>query len=737
MSISRKSGGSIIIMVASAMIVVLFGQTVIAKDGGTPASLSADSLNFDLGGRVLIASGNVRLVYEDIKILCSAMRLDLSTNELAAEGPVQFWRGDDKVESASLTYNLKRKSGSLIDASTTVTGTDIKGELMLKGSQVEVEKDIVTIRNGSLTSCDLEKSHYHIEASEIKIYLDDRVVIRNVSYWEGRFKVFYWPHLVFSLKRENQFELPKVGYGAREGWYVKTTYNYYRNEDSYGSVYLDYMERLGPASGIKHLYHIGKLGEGFLYLYLLGNRNTGHVDTSAEVSHEIPVGSDTKIKLDATYDDSLAESGELDTRMTSSLTVHQKDMKGYVDLTLDGTWIGGEYDGQSRSASIRMRRELGRTLTLSCDASYLDRNVPDKPTDRYFNYLVRTTQTLGWADLNLVVENYVKPKATGEEEEQPEEEIPWNALRRLPEISLTSKPVDIKLNQLRIPLTFSATWGKYQENAVHGGWTPGVLSASRIHLEGDLGRISRQILPGIYGSFSGGATYDLYSTQDRRLTLEAETGIEAKLSGPLSVSGAYHYRGIWGWTPFVFDKLDPEGLIAAKLQFKQPKWSVSLGTEYDLYNREMGDISGMLSIMPRDDISFDLEGELDPKEATLTKVTVRLDAHPTEDFNVRFATRYLPPTQTIDRIEGDVDVRISDEWKARLTAVYGGVAQKELKRLDVGIVKDLHCRELALLYSYDRQEIWLEYRIKAFPFEGLKFGLGDQGVLFKPPGESQ
>ncbi|HHY47796.1 MAG TPA: LPS-assembly protein LptD [Firmicutes bacterium] len=697
------------------------------------AQLSADVLSFDVGGRIILAWGKVRLAYKDIVIRCGFMKLDLATNELFAEGNVWLQQNDEEVEARSLTYNLKTQKGKLYDAAATITGKEIRGELKVKGSQVEVAKDVINIFNGSLTSCDLDPPHYHIEATGVTIYIDEKVVIRNVSYWEGKLKIFYWPYLVFSLKEENEFELPKIGYSEREGWYIKTTYNYYRNDASRGSIYLDYMERLGAGAGMKHRYDFGKVGEGFIYLYLLGNRITGHPDASAELSHELSLGSDTTARLGVRYEDSLGATGTLNTTLSTSLVIDEKDPAGSANLVLEGTWAHGDYAGQARRGSARVFRRINESLELRCDASYLDNQLPDTPIDRYFNYLVDVRQALPWADARLVVENYVKPKDTGEEDEEPEEDIPWNALRRLPELTVTTRPVSVNALNLKLPVSAGAQWGRYQEKAIHDGWEPSVLSADRTRLWVGAGPVYQPLWKGARASVSFKGTRDSYTTGDRRLTLEAEAGITQELSSWLTLSGSYQYRGIWGWSPFVYDELDPRGLVSLKLQLDKENWGASISAGYDLYTQEADNVVGQVTIRPTRTISLDVEGRYDVEAGAIDQVTARLDAQPREDFKVRLAARFLPSENVLDRLEGDVDVKVAKDWSVKATAVYGGVNERAIKRLDIGVVKDLHCRELALMYNYKSQEIWLEYRIKAFPFEGLKFGLGDQGVLFKPP----
>ena len=68
-----------------------------------------------------------------------------------------------------------------------------------------------------------------------------------------------------------------------------------------------------------------------------------------------------------------------------------------------------------------------------------------------------------------------------------------------------------------------------------------------------------------------------------------------------------------------------------------------------------------------------------------------------------------------------MDFGIRIDFKAKPRGILRG---------DVAVTCDMHCRELKLSYSYTEKQVWLEYRIKAFPQDSVKMGLGDEGVLF-------
>ena len=140
---------------------------------------------------------------------------------------------------------------------------------------------------------------------------------------------------------ENRFDMPQVGYGAREGWFVKTTYNYYRNPSFRGFLYLDYFSRLGPGLGVKHLYDFESLGAGSLYIYELLNRTTNHVQSKLELTHKVPMGSGIICTLGLKYSDSLSLAGTFNTQVSGAAKIQYNDTRGFADLDIDRAWKTG------------------------------------------------------------------------------------------------------------------------------------------------------------------------------------------------------------------------------------------------------------------------------------------------------------------------------------------------------------------------------------------------------------
>ena len=99
--------------------------------------------------------------------------------------------------------------------------------------------------------------------------------------------LFYWPYLILPVG-ENIADmlslLPVVGYSNNEGFYVKTNFDYYLNENHYGVVHLDLYSKLGVGYGFTHNYSHSWLGKGKLRAFHIPFGDQGKF--SANFNHE-------------------------------------------------------------------------------------------------------------------------------------------------------------------------------------------------------------------------------------------------------------------------------------------------------------------------------------------------------------------------------------------------------------------------------------------------------------------
>ncbi|MGE5593730.1 MAG: hypothetical protein ACM3X3_08640 [Betaproteobacteria bacterium] len=703
-----------------------------AAASSEPARLSGDKVTVDLEARLARAEGNVVLTYKDLRITCEVLEVNTSSGELVATGHVELHDGDDVVTGDVLRYNLNERRGSITHGQASVTGEGIEGKIYVSGQAFASEPGKLTVTGGSFTTCDLEEPHYHVEAGEIEVYVDDRIVLRNVSYWEGKLRLFYWPYLVLPIREENAFELPKIGYGPTEGWFVKTTYNYYRSPSSRGSLYLDYLSRLGVGAGVKHIYKAGTLGSGFVYVYGIANSLAGLANSKFEISHDIEFGGGTGAHLDLRYSDTATSEGAVSNKeLKGVVQLSQNDEQGSASVTVERTAEWGSAPSDETRVSASVSRRMAGGLSLSGNATYLNYSVPGGDADsseRFLNYKVDISKDTSVGSLRSVWEQYVKPREREEQEEEGEvEPLPYEAIGRAPEVTFESKP--FRLGSVPLDLRVTAAYGRYSERP--SGWAyPGTVKAARTELGLVAPPKSYALWSGARATVSGGLVFDSYTTGQERAVASANLTMETGVFGnALRLKGGYEYCGVFGDTPFAFDEKTREGLISGSLTFSRSPLTFSVEGGYDLYTQEYKDFVGRLRISPRGAWAVEAQATYDPDQAAMKEAIGKIEISPSERGAFKLGGRYSFPKQALDRIESDVELNIGDAWKVQWTVVYGGPSKGVLQG-NVGVTRDLHCRELKISYSYTDNQVWLEYRIKAFPYEGIRFGLGDQGVLF-------
>jgi hypothetical protein len=127
-------------------------------------------------------------------------------------------------------------------------------------------------------------------------------------------------------------------------------------------------------------------------------------------------------------------------------------------------------------------------------------------------------------------------------------------------------------------------------------------------------------------------------------------------------------------------------------------------------------------------LSVDFSGRYYLEQGSPTSIVGKVVVQPSPEIQVKAGGSYDFVRGQLTRVESSGDVRFSPEWRFQWAGVYdfykGG-----LVRGDIGITRDLHCREVALTYQHASRRVWLEFRLKAFPGTPLGFGLGEEGIL--------
>ncbi len=226
-----------------------------AQDLEGPGSLpieitSTGQTTYDNG--LATAHDNVAIHFGDTDIYSDFAQYDTKKRIVFLKGNVRIYRGITLYTGEEATYDLDTKA---INATRMRTGTY---PYLITGQSVTSSSDeAYQVKNGSFTTHDAEKPDFHLKARSVRIYPDDRVVLKNVTFYIGQTPVFWWPYLYQSLDRSFSYSIAPA-YLSSWGPSLLGQITFPIGEKITSTVKLDYRSRRGPALGFDSEIRYGK-----------------------------------------------------------------------------------------------------------------------------------------------------------------------------------------------------------------------------------------------------------------------------------------------------------------------------------------------------------------------------------------------------------------------------------------------------------------------------------------------
>ena len=184
--------------------IVLEGSVSLSvQKGNSTNEIKADKITYDRKTEMLYAEGNVSITMKGGSSgndTATANSLLMNTSTL--EG---VFDGGRIVQTQSDALNLP--SGSTLI---------VFSELFGKGNE-----NVITFKNSSLTFCDEEIPHWHIDATRTWLLPGGEFAFFNALLYVGVVPVLYFP--AFYYPKDELIFNPVFGYTKREGYFVQTT----------------------------------------------------------------------------------------------------------------------------------------------------------------------------------------------------------------------------------------------------------------------------------------------------------------------------------------------------------------------------------------------------------------------------------------------------------------------------------------------------------------------------------
>jgi hypothetical protein len=158
-------------------------DTTISKDAvETKTNYKAkDSMRIDLISQKIYLFGSAEVTYGEINLKADTIIVDLLNDMVFAKGKTDslgkpvgqpvFTESGSSYTANEMTYNFKTKKGSISEVTTQ------EGEGFVRGEKVKkTSTDVLYIKNGYYTTCNLDEPHFSLATSKLKIIPNDKII---------------------------------------------------------------------------------------------------------------------------------------------------------------------------------------------------------------------------------------------------------------------------------------------------------------------------------------------------------------------------------------------------------------------------------------------------------------------------------------------------------------------------------------------------------------------------------
>ena len=301
-----------------------WGATIQENNDGI--RINADALEHSQLDDVITAKGHVILLWQGATLTADKATYDRANKLLLATGNVVIIKGDDSVRGESLSLDLESGRAKLV-----------KGKIFLKQNNMHLTSDSITrdsendysASQGAYTTCNDLIPSWKFGADTLDMTLDEYATARDVVFYIKDVPVFYFPYVVFPVKRERQsgFLFPRFGWSGKKGAEVDLFYYWAISPSQDATMDLDIQSKRGVGTGLDYRYLRKRGSTGNLSGYLIHDLNTDNLrGVIAENHREI-------------------FSPEMNLRTSINMTTDRLFLSDYGEKT-------GDYNRQSNDSTV-------------------------------------------------------------------------------------------------------------------------------------------------------------------------------------------------------------------------------------------------------------------------------------------------------------------------------------------------------------------------------------------------
>lgn len=657
-------------------------------------------------GAILIRAGEATYFTREDRLIA---RGNVS---IRAENGVTYWGN-------VLEFNARTRAWEFLDWSVAyppdILGTAFLAPVYVNGEDISSLTGGLRARNAQVTTCDLVPPHYHLISQRIDIFPGDKLIAYKTDVYVLGQKVLHIPWFFLSLKDTRTPFVPEAGQNDYEGYYLRILYQYVFNPEQLGGVRLDLTEKLGTGVGVDHFYTVPNgVGEAFAY----GRQGLTEYALRLDHSQQLAPNMVGTVRADVRQNSLFTAQPTTNTDISTNLLRKTTHSNTQFDFTR--RLNQGYFSTDNSNTNLRYNLDTtGGTFNFTNTYSRFGRTgagTTTAPDEEMWNRM-QWMRRLSFGRFNLRVDarsDLDGDAYTGD--------AFFSGLQRLPEAYLEVDNQHVAWDLVRrVPSQFTVGWGRFDER-------PGDTNLDRYLFDWQLRNVTlpvgkTRLTP------TAGVRQTFYGDEDFTAQYSYNAGLSARteIFSPLSNTLRYTVQQRHGFTPFRFDQVYPYETVTDALDFVTPRFRMNVASGRDLENGRWQDLTMRTEHEILTDLRLTNSTAFDLNNDRWRDLVSQLNWQANPQVNLKIGTRYNLAEGGMRNVSTELGWVLGPWWRLQWLGGYDGI-RKELLYNEFLVVRDLHCWDAALYYSYQRKYVYLTLRIKALnvPLPGFGIGRGGQ-----------
>lgn len=213
------------------------------------STVTGNSIDYDDSTGIATVEGDAVVETTTGTLKADKIVIDNNAKTGRASGHVEVHSASGTLTGREAVYDWATSTATIMGAVGTSPPWRFWADEMEQQS-----RNVYYMRNGAVTSCDLDPPHYFVRASNSNVRVGDRVKMRNARLQIDETPAFYFPFYTRSLKPKKYSIRIEPGNSSRDGFTNRTTVGYPFSANTYTKFRWDFLEKTGDGFGIEHRY---------------------------------------------------------------------------------------------------------------------------------------------------------------------------------------------------------------------------------------------------------------------------------------------------------------------------------------------------------------------------------------------------------------------------------------------------------------------------------------------------